>query len=278
MSNNTLYVSDLDGTLLGDDSQLSDATVAMLNEAIAGGAQFTAATARTPATAGPLLERVDITLPLVVMSGAALWDCRRKRFTAARRFEPATIEQIVEVFNRHGLHPLVYRRRGNELHVHHWGALHGTERTFVDQRLHSGKIFHLDDADYAHAEGEAMIFFSMNDYDRLVPVERDIATIVDCRAFISRDIFDPAVGLLEVYPAGTSKANAIARLAKQTGADRVVVFGDNINDLDMMRAADWSVAVENAIEPVRHAAREVIGPNSADSVARYILNAQNGCS
>ena len=48
-STGTLYVSDLDGTLLGADSHLSVASCAMLNEAIAQGALFTVATARTPA-------------------------------------------------------------------------------------------------------------------------------------------------------------------------------------------------------------------------------------
>ena len=271
MKQKTLYVSDLDGTLLGDDSQLSERTVNTLNEAIAAGALFTAATARTPATAAPLLERVDIALPLVVMSGAAMWDSGRRCFTAARRFEPATIKQIVAVCNRHGLHPLVYRRRGNEIHVHHWGDMHPAEREFVDQRLHTWKIFHLDDRDYARAEGEAMIVFAMNDYQRLVPVEREISATIDCRALLSHDIFVPETGLLEVYPKGTSKADAIARLAHDCGAERVVVFGDNLNDIDMMRSATWSVAVENAIEPVRREACEVIGPNTADSVARYIL-------
>ena len=39
----------------------------------------------------------------------------------------------------------------------------------------------------------------------------------------------------------------------------------------MMQAADYSVAVENAFPEVKAAASEVIGPNTADSVARWIL-------
>jgi hydroxymethylpyrimidine pyrophosphatase-like HAD family hydrolase len=50
----------------------------------------------------------------------------------------------------------------------------------------------------------------------------------------------------------------------------VVVFGDNRNDIAMMQAADFSVAVDNAFAEVKSVASEVIGPNTADSVARWI--------
>ena len=55
-------------------------------------------------------------------------------------------------------------------------------------------------------------------------------------------------------------------------ADRLVVFGDNINDLPMMRLADVAVAVENAVEEVKAEADIVIGPNTSDSVARFIID------
>ena len=88
---------------------------------------------------------------------------------------------------------------------------------------------------------------------------------------VYHDIFDERNGYLEIFTAGTSKAAAIRDLAREVGAQRVVVFGDNRNDIAMMQAADYSVAVENAFPEVKAAASEVIGPNTADSVARWIL-------
>ena len=55
------------------------------------------------------------------------------------------------------------------------------------------------------------------------------------------------------------------------GADRLTVFGDNLNDIPMMQVADCAIAVENALPEVKAAAHETIGPNTSDSVARYIL-------
>ncbi len=50
-----------------------------------------------------------------------------------------------------------------------------------------------------------------------------------------------------------------------------MAFGDNINDLPMMREADLAVAVSNALPEVKDAADIVIGANTDDAVARFIL-------
>lgn len=60
--------------------------------------------------------------------------------------------------------------------------------------------------------------------------------------------------------------------AARTGARRIVVFGDNLNDLPMMRVADVAVAVGNALPAVKEEASIVTGPNTADSVARFIID------
>ena len=58
MKKKTLYVTDLDGTLLGGDSRISNASAEMLTRLADAGVMFTAATARTPATVQPLMRNV----------------------------------------------------------------------------------------------------------------------------------------------------------------------------------------------------------------------------
>lgn len=84
-----LYVSDLDGTLLGPDTRVSDTSASMLNEAIGRGAFFTVATARTPATVVELLAKVEMRLPAVVMTGAALFHFEDRSFSRVCCFPPA---------------------------------------------------------------------------------------------------------------------------------------------------------------------------------------------
>lgn len=86
-----------------------------------------------------------------------------------------------------------------------------------------------------------------------------------------QDIFNPAISYIEVFDSGVSKADAVMELKEMTGADRVVVYGDNLNDLTMFAVADESVAVDNARPEVKAVANRIIGPNTADSVAKDML-------
>ena len=270
----TLYVSDLDGTLLGEDSQLSAVTVATLNRIIGElGGLFTVATARTPATVVPLMQQVHARLPFIVIGGSAMWNPVSMSYEHTRGIDYMTVNAVADVFDRRGAHPFIYRRHGkNLLHTHHYGPLSPQEERFIAERQHLPlKQFFLDDRDFRHSDDEALLIFSMNKYAVLKSIADDLRTSVPtCSVMVYHDIFDESEGYLEIFSAGTSKAAAIGDLARQLGAGRVVVFGDNRNDIAMMQAADFSVAVDNAFTEVKAVASEVIGPNTVDSVARWI--------
>ena len=269
----TLYVSDLDGTLLGDDSQLSAVTVATLNRVIGElGGLFTVATARTPATVVPLMQEVQARLPFIVIGGSAMWNPVTGTYEHTRGIDDMTVNAVADVFGRHGAHPFIYRRHGSMLHAHHYGPLSPQEERFVAERRHLPlKKFILDDGDYLHNDDEALLIFSLNKYAVLKDIANDLkASVPTCSVMVYHDIFDDSEGYLEIFTAGISKARAISELAREVGASRVVVFGDNRNDIAMMQAADHSVAVGNAFPEVKAAASEVIGTNTADSVARWI--------
>ena len=267
-------MSDLDGTLLGEDSQLSAVTVATLNRIIEElGGLFTVATARTPATVVPLMQEVHARLPFIVIGGSAIWNPVTGSYEHTRGIDDMTVNAVADVFDRRGAHPFIYRRHGkNLLHTHHYGPLSPQEERFIAERQHLPlKQFFLNDCDFRHNDDEALLIFSMNKYAVLKSIADDLRTSVPtCSVMVYHDIFDESEGYLEIFSPGTSKAAAIRELARQLGAGRVVVFGDNRNDIAMMQAADFSVAVDNAFTEVKAVASEVIGPNTADSVARWI--------
>ena len=270
----TLFVSDLDGTLLGDDSLLSSGTVATLNRIIGElGGLFTVATARTPATVVPLMQQVHARLPFIVIGGSAMWNPVTSSFEHTRSIDDTTVNAVADVFDRHQAHPFIYRRHGEGLlHTHHYGPLSPQEERFVAARQHLPlKKFFLGDEGYRCNDDEALLIFSMNKYPVLKAIADDLkVSVATCSVMLYHDIFDESEGYLEIFTAGTSKAAAIHELAREVGAGRVVVFGDNRNDIAMMQAADYSVAVGNAFPEVKAVASEVIGPNTADSVARWI--------
>ncbi len=267
----TLYVSDLDGTLLNGDSRISDTTRAILNDCIDKyGTMFTVATARTPATVVPLLKGVHINLPAIVMTGAAMWNLEEKGYRNVCTMPMAKIEQLHDICIANGINPFIYKRDGDMLSVYHHTDMTNKEREFISERQKSPfKHFSLHN-DYH--PGESIMLFAMAKYDKIKAVHSTITSMVDCEAVCYRDIYNHETGLLEVFETGSSKAAAIKRLATQVEAERIVVFGDNLNDISMMKIADHSVAMSNGVREAQNAASEIIGSNNEDSVARWIAH------
>ncbi len=273
----TLYVSDLDGTLLGADSKISPESARMLNEAIAKGALFSVATARTPSTVASLLRDVDSRLPFIVMTGSAMWDQATQSYSDVIHISTPDAERVVKALHSHSLPSFIYTLSNGVINIYHYGPLSETEKEFISQRDDSQfKIFHIPESGTSilpEPLENVVLFYAMQPSARSEAAYHDIRRIEGCNPIYYHDLYGPDLGILEVFSSKASKANALRRLKEQTGAERVVVFGDNINDLPMMREADLAVAVENAVAEVKEAADIIIGPNTSDSVARYILDA-----
>ena len=75
----TLYITDLDGTLLGADGRVSAESVSILAPMLRQGLPLTVATARSPATVVQLLQALPIALPAVLMTGTILYDLPARR-------------------------------------------------------------------------------------------------------------------------------------------------------------------------------------------------------
>lgn len=67
------------------------------------------------------------------------------------------------------------------------------------------------------------------------------------------------------------KANAVRELKEKLKCEKLVVFGDGKNDLDMFHAADEAYAVQNADKELKDAATAVIGSSNEDGVAKWLL-------
>ena len=74
MSNKTLYVSDLDGTLMRSDIKISDYSIKTINELIGQGVAFTYATARSIDSAREITKDLKIKLPVITRNGSVLAD------------------------------------------------------------------------------------------------------------------------------------------------------------------------------------------------------------
>lgn len=80
------------------------------------------------------------------------------------------------------------------------------------------------------------------------------------------------VTFVEITPAGADKGSALARLCKRLDivAEEVIAFGDNMNDLTMLDWVGRSIAMGNALDPVKEIADEVTSTNVEFGVARVL--------
>lgn len=273
----TLYITDLDGTLLGPDSLVSDESARIITDLSRRGALITVATARTPATVEPLLHDTLTTIPAIVLTGASMWDRSRRVYLDPMTLAADTARQLEATFLSNGINPFVYNLHPDgTMQVLHSPAMTSAESRFYDERKALElKKFIFRDGPHCQAgvtdEAAGSTVILMLGIGDTPTINRLADTLrLDPQLSVSAypDIFTPERSYIEVFRAGISKAAAVLRLKEMTGADRLVVYGDHLNDLPMFAVADESVAVANALPEVRAAATRTIGPNTTSSVAR----------
>ena len=125
------------------------------------------------------------------------------------------------------------------------------EEEFIAERLHSPfKTFHLEDAGWELPEDayeNVVLLFAMQPSGEVEKVYDKIKDRGDCNPVFYHDMYGESVGMMEVFSPAATKAAAIKDLAAEIGAERIVVFGDNVNDLPMFSIADCGVAVATPV-------------------------------
>ena len=75
---------------------------------------------------------------------------------------------------------------------------------------------------------------------------------------------------LEIISSEVSKATGALQVKSLAGVDRIVAFGDNLNDIPLFEIADECYAVSNAEPELKAIATGVIGSNDENAVAEFI--------
>lgn len=272
----TLYVSDLDGTLLGADSKISARSAELLNRTISQGALFTIATARTPATVAPILSGIRMNIPAIVMTGAAIWNPSTGAYSHRRFISSEAARELADIYLHTSTPTFFFTLPESTIHIYHIGGeMTALQKEFMAERLYNPyKKFHISELGEAEPLPDSLahtiLLYTMLPDAKAASTYELTRSISGVRAQYYHDIYGPSIGILEAFSDQATKANAISELARKLGADRIVAFGDNINDLPMLARADVAVAVANALPEVKDAAHIVIGPNTDDAVARFI--------
>ena len=266
----TLYVSDLDGTLFDSGGHLSDFTRDTLNELIASGMNFTVATARSVSSAAGLLDELDLRVPAVMMNGVFLTDVPSQKQVYVNRYPAELAYRVINVFRSNGRPPFVYSFNGEYIECEFTKLKNDYERQFVAKRQ---KLYRRFEKVEDYTVGNNTVYINGIDYMETMQAVADELKKIDGIKFSHYlDTYSGDKYFVEVYVESAGKWNSIKRLKEMYGFDRVVAFGDNGNDVEMLKNADLAVVVGNALPPALEVADIVIDTNDNDGVAKYLLD------
>ena len=262
----TLYVSDLDGTLLRSSEKTSEYTDSVINSLVEKGMLFSYATARSLITAKKVTQGLDARIPLIVYNGAFVMDNVTGEIMLSNYFGDDIKDLLDELFAAR-IYPIVYAYiDGKEKFSYAPSLINPGTKKFTDSREGDIRIHKVDSAE-ALKEGDIFYVTCIDEPARLLPFYEANKERYHC--VYQKDIYT-GEQWLEIIPKEASKANAIRQVKELLGCDRVVSFGDGKNDIDMFEMSDESYAVSNAAPELKAVATGVIGSNDEDSVARWL--------
>ena len=111
---------------------------------------------------------------------------------------------------------------------------------------------------------------SLDYYDRIKDVYESVSKFEDAHCMFYKDNYVPDLYFLEIITKSVSKASGALEVKKMLGADKIIAFGDNLNDIPLFEIADECYAVSNAEDELKKIATDVIASNDEDAVAEFI--------
>ena len=269
----TLYISDLDGTLLSPKAELTDFAKSAINGFCSSGGRFTIATARTAATVEGIFKGVTLSDPCILMNGVCTYDLNEKRYTEINHIPKEAVIRILEIVKKYNISGFLYTIKNGELSTFYENTDSPGAAEFIEERVKKyNKPFTKIDSFFDYTD-QGCIYFSVSDkYEKLADAKNEIAKIDGIHTEFYRDIYNTDCWYMEICSDMASKRSALKRLMAEQGYDRAVGFGDNLNDLPLFECCDVKYAVSNARDEVKDAADHVIGSNADDAVAKLLIS------
>ncbi|MCL2447010.1 MAG: HAD family hydrolase [Oscillospiraceae bacterium] len=263
-----LYISDLDGTLLNEHAKLSSYSAQVLREFTRGGGLFSVATARTWESIqyNKLLDPALLSTPAVLMNGALIYDAQQECYVKREFIAPAVAREMLACMAAHGITGLLYEST-NSMRVYHGAfAAQSMIARHFDYRKNMFEMVQTDNPPV-----ENIVYMSTLDtHEALLPLYEDLRHLLELNCLLYPCSYVEDNWYLECFAQRASKYDAVCWLREHYGFDKIVGFGDNLNDLPLFRACDEGYAVANAREELKAAATGVIGANCDDGVAKFL--------
>ena len=268
---NALFVTDLDGTLITNDCEIPSRASEHINLLCRAGVKITYSTARTYRTTDHILRNVPAPFPAALMNGVMIRDVKRGVNHNVCYIDPAVLPSVTETIMSAGLSPFIYRYRDDALATYYGDIVNRYMADFMKERVEKfGKPFtKTDSIPGCCSENDVIYFALIDDADKIGAAFEELKKLgsvgLACYKSHEADFW-----YLEIFSPLASKKNAVSELKRLAGADRLVCFGDNLNDLPMFEISDESYAPTNANGEVRKRATGLIAPPEGCGVTEKI--------
>ncbi|NAW57663.1 MULTISPECIES: Cof-type HAD-IIB family hydrolase [unclassified Vibrio] len=261
-----IVASDLDGTLLAPNHQLSDYTKHTLKQLHQQGYTFVFATGRHHVDVAGIREQAGIPAYMITSNGARVHD-QNDQLMFSDNVPPELVQAIINMV-----------KQDPDIQVH----IYRNEEWLMSQEDELLRNFHKDsgfsyslfDIDHAPTEGVAKVFFThpAQDHEHLVQYEDQLNVEFGERLNVAFS----TPWCLEVMAANVSKGHALQVVAKSLGhtLDNCIAFGDGMNDVEMLSMAGKGLVMGTSHIKVKQALpdNQVIGANTDDAVAHYLAD------
>lgn len=256
-----LLAIDLDGTLVEPRKPVRPAVIAAVKRAAAAGVRATIVTGRMYVGAKPFASLLDLDGPIVCYQGAVTADARSGRFEREVPLPNAVALRIYEAAKEAGYHMQFYRDdrfyvEANNKYAQLYARTSDTEPVVVPSLpeafagLDSTKVNIVTEPENAPA---ALAFMQQ---------------VCGDDAYVTRS--NPE--FVEMLSPAVDKGVALRLLAAELGIpiERVAAIGDSFNDLPLLRAAGFAIAMGSAPDDLKAQADAIVGDVEHDGVAEAI--------
>lgn len=253
-----LVVSDLDGTLLNQNSQISDETREAIRKLNEKGVDFAIATGRSIASARVFKERLGLDIYLICNNGANIYD-KNEEPIFERIMDENIVRKILTFFRKEKISYNGFYR-GNAY----------TEDGTPESVVTIEKGFNIIEL------GNTQKFPVMTKI-----IVKDDPEIIRALAEKMKELFSDIVDItisqprcLDIVHKDCSKGKGIKLISEKLNIplNKIMAFGDGENDFDMLQTVGHPVVMENALDTLKEKISNIAPKNIENGVAKYLEN------
>ena len=273
MASIKMIMTDLDGTLLNARREMSEANKQALHDCMARGIHVVLASGRSFESVKRLAAQYDIVGPIASVNGARVDLSPAGPTIRSHTFPNDLALQVFEIMKRSEIYFTCYGH--GTLYKNNIFA--AQDRVKGEKRLEAQMAMQTHRAELVVSDESRTLSEGLIEPYKFVAFSEDLPKLYALRHELERsglalNVSSSWIDNVEVMVDGAGKDHALWALCQHLCIDpaEVMAFGDNLNDMDMLRAAGIGVAMGNALDLVK-AEAQLVAPHHNESGLAQIL-------